>query len=55
MGELVKILNINGGLDGFKMGDKELSLKINIDNTAIGAFPNMFSTKAEKLIIRHTT
>jgi predicted nucleic acid-binding Zn-ribbon protein len=51
MSELVKILNINGGLEGFKMGDKELSLKINIDNTAIGAFPNMFSTKAEKLII----
>lgn len=51
MGELVNILNINGALESIKMGNKELTFKINIDNTVIGAFPNMFSTNSSKLII----
>jgi hypothetical protein len=47
----VEILNTLGELDTFQVGDKQVSFKINIDNTVIGAFPNMFSTNANKLII----
>jgi hypothetical protein len=33
------------------MGDKEVSVVFDISKTKIGAFPNMFSTKASKLVI----
>ena len=48
---LIKILNANGALESIKMGDKEITFQINIDNTAIGAFPKIFSTDSSKLII----
>lgn len=48
---LVKILNTNGALQSLKMGSKEVTLQIDISNTVIGAFPNMYSTNANKLII----
>jgi len=50
-GLAIDILNKMGEVDHYKMGDKKISFKINIDNTIIGAFPYMFSTKASKLII----
>lgn len=51
MGEIVNILNTNGALESIKMGDKELTFKIDIGDTIIGAFPKMFSTNSDKLII----
>lgn len=51
---IVKILNENGAFSGYKMGGpngKDLSVKINIDDVKIGAFPKIFSTKPSKLII----
>lgn len=51
MGELVNILNTNGALESIKMGDKELTFKIDLSDAVIGAFPNMFSTNSDKLII----
>jgi hypothetical protein len=47
----VKILNEIGSIDRFDIGGKEVSFKIDIHNTVIGAFPYMFSTKADKLVI----
>jgi len=49
-----KLLNKNGGLDHYKIRGKEIKVKIDIDNCVIGAFPYMFSTKADKLIIPGT-
>ena len=48
---LVEILNKNGALESLKMGNTEVTLKIDITNTVIGAFPNMYSTNPDKLII----
>ena len=48
---LIKILNANGALESIKMGNKEITFQINIDNTVIGAFPKIFSTDSNKLII----
>ena len=48
---LVKILNANGALESIKMGNKEITFEININNTVIGAFPKIFSTDSSKLII----
>lgn len=48
---VVEILNTVGKLDRFVVGNKNVSFKINIDNTIIGGFPNMFSTNPNKLII----
>ena len=50
-GLAVNILNTNGVFDGYSVGSKTVSMKIDIDNTVIGAFPKIFSTKADKLII----
>jgi hypothetical protein len=50
----VEILNKIGSLDAYKIGGKEITFKININNTVIGSFPNQFSTKADKLIIPGT-
>ena len=47
----VDILNQIGAIDRYQMGDKEITFKISIDNTVIGSFPCMFSTKSDKLII----
>jgi hypothetical protein len=50
-GLAIDILNKMGEVDHYKLGNKKISFKINIDTTIIGAFPYMFSTKASKLII----
>lgn len=47
----VDILNKMGKVDSYMIGDKPVSFNINIENSIIGAFPFMFSTKASKLII----
>jgi hypothetical protein len=47
----VNILNKIGSLDAYKIGGKEITFKININDTVIGSFPKQFSTKADKLII----
>lgn len=47
----VEILNKIGSLDRYEIGGKEITFQIDISNTIIGAFPFMFSTKADKLII----
>ena len=47
----VEILNKIGSLDAYKIGGKEITFKIDINNTVIGSFPKQFSTKADKLII----
>lgn len=51
MGLCAKLLNLNGGLNTLTVGGKTIKVKIDISNTIIGAFPHMFSTKPEKLII----
>lgn len=47
----VKILNKLGQANRFIIGKKSISFTINIDNTIIGGFENMFSTNSNKLII----
>jgi uncharacterized protein YjaG (DUF416 family) len=47
----VRILSAMGDVDEYEIGGKKISFKINIDNSIIGAFPFMFSTKASKLLI----
>lgn len=47
----VDILNIIGNENRFVVGDKSISFHIDINDTVIGGFPKMFSTKASKLII----
>ena len=46
----IRILNANNGLTTYKVGDKEINVRINADST-IGAFPKIFSTNPAKLII----
>lgn len=48
---VVQILNTLGKLDEFVVGDKKVSFQIDINNTIIGGFPNIFSTNKNKLII----
>jgi hypothetical protein len=50
-GLAIDILSKVGDVEEYKLGNKSVSFKINIDNSIIGAFPNMFSTRASKLII----
>ena len=50
----IKILNANSQFTAYKMGNKRLYVTYDIDNVRIGAFPNMFSTKASKLVIPGT-
>lgn len=50
-GLAVDILGEIGSLEEYKVGEKKISFKIDITNSVIGAFPNIFSTKASKLII----
>ena len=47
----VKILNANSSLQSYKMGDKNITVQFDISDSKIGAFPNIFSTKASKLAI----
>lgn len=47
----VKILNANNSLQAYKMGDKNITVQFDISDSKIGAFPNIFSTKASKLAI----
>ena len=49
-GVAIDILNSNNGLFGYKMGNKSVTCRVN-NYGLIGAFPNMFSTKPNKLII----
>lgn len=51
LGLLVDILNKNSTLEKYKMGDKEITMQIDVNKTPIGAFPLIYSTKKEKLII----
>lgn len=50
-GLAVDILNTNGALEEYVIGNKKVSVSIDISKAKIGAFPNMFSTDATKLII----
>lgn len=47
----VRILNANNQIESYTVGKKNVSVKINIDNSVIGAFRYMFSTNPAKLII----
>jgi len=47
----VAILNSNGVLESYKMGDQQVQIGIDISDSVIGAFPLIFSTKADKLVI----
>jgi hypothetical protein len=49
-GVALDILNANNGLWAYKMGTKSVTCRVN-NYGLIGAFPNMFSTKPNKLII----
>jgi hypothetical protein len=46
----LNILNANNGLQSYKVGDKEIKVKISTRGY-IGAFPGIFSTKPSKLLI----
>lgn len=46
----IDILNANSGLYAYKMGSKSVTCRIN-NFGFIGAFPNMFSTRPDKLIV----
>lgn len=48
---VVRILNTIGYLEGFNIGEKYISFQIDISDTVIGGFPNIFSTNPKKLII----
>ena len=50
-GLAIDILNANGKVGGYNVGGKNVSIEVNIDNSIIGAFPYMFSTNPDKLII----
>jgi hypothetical protein len=47
----VAILNRIGVIEAYKIGNESIDLRIDISNCVIGAFPKMFSTKADKLLI----
>lgn len=47
----IDILNRNGEFSDYILAGRKLPITIDISNAKIGAFPNMFSTKASKLII----
>jgi hypothetical protein len=47
----IEILNQNEGLKAYKIGDKAIYLTVDIQNCIIGAFPFIYSTDADKLII----
>jgi len=47
----VAILNRIGVIEAYTMGNESIDLRIDISNSVIGAFPKIFSTKADKLLI----
>lgn len=47
----VRILNANAKIEAYTIGEQNVSVKISIDNSVIGAFRYMFSTNPSKLII----
>jgi hypothetical protein len=49
----VEILNRIGVIEAYQIGNsgESIDLRIDISNSVIGAFPKMFSTKADKLLI----
>jgi hypothetical protein len=49
-GLAIRILNANNGLTTYKVGDKEVQVRISPQAT-IGAFPKIFSTNPTKLVI----
>ena len=49
-GLAMRILNSNNGLTTYKVGDREVQVRINPSST-IGAFPKIFSTNPAKLVI----
>jgi hypothetical protein len=49
-GVALEILNANNGLNGYKIGNKLVNVKIST-KAYIGAFPGIFSTKPSKLLI----
>ena len=50
----INILNSIGTVNKYSIGNKKITFKIEIDNSIIGGFPYMFSTKADKLVIPGT-
>ena len=50
----VEILNRIGVIEAYKIGNESIDLRIDISNSVIGAFPKIFSTKADKLLISGT-
>ena len=50
----IDILNKNGGLSHFKIGDREVKVTLDISNVKVGSFPLIFSTKKEVMIIPGT-
>jgi hypothetical protein len=53
-GTLMQIINTFGSATGFKVGGETIQIRINTENTPIGAFENIFSTEKSKLIIPNT-
>ena len=47
----VAILNKIGVIEEYQIGKERIDLRIDISNSVIGAFPKIFSTKADKLLI----
>ena len=47
----IEILNKNGGLTHFKVGDNEVRIELDISTVKIGAFPLIYSTKPETMVI----
>ena len=47
----INILNSNGALLSYTMGDKKVGVGIDISKAKIGAFPRMFSLKSSALVI----
>ena len=47
----ISILNSNGALLSYTMGDKKVGVGIDISKAKIGAFPKMFSLKSSALVI----
>jgi hypothetical protein len=50
----INILNSIGTVNKYSIGNKKITFKIEIDNSIIGGFPYMFSTRADKLVIPGT-
>ena len=50
-GTLMQIINTFGSATGFKVGGETIQIRINTENTPIGAFEKIFSTEKSKLII----